>query len=99
MPETVGGELKKNDPDPDDDAEGDERDPLPEIDFCRILSDDVDGIEDAGDDGLPRLAFSCLNRSMVSLLAFSKTGRFLNVNEPKSISFGGSLDRLSRRRV
>src|SRR5579862_5569036 len=102
IPDKVGGELKlKKDPEPEEDADGDETDwPFPiEIDFCRIFRDEVDGMEEDGEDGLPRLAFSARSRSMVSLFAFSRTGKFLNVKEPKSNSLGGSLDLRSRRRV
>jgi hypothetical protein len=98
---TAVGELKvKNDPDPDDDADGDDNDcPFDmEVDFGRIFKELVEGSEDEGDEGLPKLAFSARSRSIVSLFAFSRTGRFLNTNDPKSISFGGSLDRRSRRR-
>ena len=92
----------KTEPDPDDDADGDETDggfPMGvEMDFCRVFKHEVAGKTGAGDDGLPKVAFSARSLSIVSLFAFSRTGRFLKTNEPKSVSLGGSLERRSRRR-
>jgi hypothetical protein len=88
----------KNDPDPEDDAEGDDKVLLfpKDVDFGRIFNDPAEGRDPDGDEGLPRLAFSARSRSIVSLFAEAKTGRFLKTNDPKSGS--GSLDRRSRRR-